>query len=90
MKTLSVATEEFRSVFANIGESNDNAGLFPFQFIKDVRRGISGLGFGPAFDGKKAAATPDKITAEWRVSRRRFLSELERGIPLKPDSRYLK
>jgi hypothetical protein len=90
LKALSIATEELRAVFVNIGEDGANVGLFPFESIKSIHDKISLLGFGTKFDTEQAKITRREIIELWKKLRKHFLSELERGLPANADSPYLK
>ena len=88
-KTLSVAIEEVRGVFTNIGESEENIGYFPFDGIKDIQRIISSLYFGEAVSIEKSTASRAEIIAKWKELRKKFLADCARGAPMRPDNRYL-
>lgn len=90
LKALSIATEELRAVFVNIGDDGANVGLFPFESIKSIHDKISLLGFGGGFDTEQAKITRREIIQLWKKLRKTFLSELERGLPANADSPYLK
>ena len=89
-KGLSVVIEELRAVFANVGERQEEAGLFPFERIKNIQSTISKLGFGEGVTPEMARAARAEIVGTWKLLRVHFLSELERGVPAKPDNPYLK
>jgi len=89
-KTLSIAIEELRAVFANIGERQKAAGLFPFEKLKTIQSTITTLGFGEGVTPQMARDARAEIVGNWKLLRGHFLSELERGVPAKPDSPFLK
>lgn len=89
-RSLSIAIEELRAVFANVGEREDQVGQFPFEKIKLIHGVVSKLGFGEAATTEAAKAARAEIIGAWKLLRIHFLSELERGVPAKPDSPYLK
>ena len=89
-RSLSVAIEELRAVFANIGEREREVGLFPFEKIKKIQSTISKLGFGVAVTPDLARNARAEIIGNWKLLRSHFLSELERGVPVNPDSPFLK
>lgn len=88
-KSLSVAIEELRGVFLNIGQSGGDVGLFPFESIKNIQKAISSLRFGEAVTPEKAAQARGEIIKNWKKLREHFLSECARGVPIKPDSPFL-
>jgi hypothetical protein len=90
LKSLSAVTEELRSVFCNVGESQGKVGLYPFERIKTIHAVVSRLGFGEAFTAESAREARAAIVANWKKLRVYYLGELERGIPANPDSPYLK
>ena len=90
LKGLSVATEEVRAVFSNVGEAERRIGLFPFEGIKRVHNEISGLGFGEAFTTERACEARQKILAHWQDLRWHYLTELERKAPTHPHCSFLK
>ena len=76
--------------FVNLNSRGGTIGLFPFEKLKDIHRVVSRLGFGP--DVLPACCDQArKSTVElWRDARSSFLAELERGVPVSPDSPFLK
>lgn len=90
LKSLSSLIEEIRSVFLNIGESEERAGLYPFEGIKKIHKAISNLGFGEKLNLDDRKRTRDTIVKEWKVVRRCFLFECARGTAVNPHSPYLK
>jgi hypothetical protein len=85
-----VAIEEVRGVFANVGAAERCIGLFPFEGIKAIHKRISCLGFDDGFSREAADVARREIEEGWKEHRWRFLTELERGAPVQPDSPYLK
>ena len=90
LKALSVAIEELRAVFSNVGETQADVGLFPFEKIKTIQSVVSRLGFDDTSTPEAARAARAEIIDSWKLLRYHFLSELERGIPARPDSPFLK
>jgi hypothetical protein len=90
LKAISSVTEELRSVFSNVGESEGKVGLYPFERIKTIHAHVSRLGFGVAVTATSARETRAAIVENWKQPRVYYLGELERGIPANPDSPYLK
>ncbi|WP_157379456.1 hypothetical protein [Burkholderia ubonensis] len=89
LKGLSVAIEEIRGVFANVGEAERRVGIFPFEGVKDIHKAISRLGFGDAFSRASADGARREIVQLWKRLRRHYLCELERDAPHQPDSPFL-
>lgn len=89
LKGLSITMEELRAVFENVGEGESRIGLFPFESIKSIYGKVSDLGFGAQFKPKEAKQAREEILILWKKLRSHYLSELERGIPVRPDSPFL-
>ena len=89
LKGLSVAIEEVRGVFANVGAAEQCIGLFPFEGLKEIHKKISRLGFDERFEREAADGARREIVEGWKEHRRSFLTELERDTPVRPDSPYL-
>jgi hypothetical protein len=90
LTTLTVTIEEIRGVFSNVGEAEFAGGIYPFEGIKEIHRLVSKLGWGNEFTTEQAEVTRREIVSQWKLVRDHYLSELERGVPVKPDSPYLK
>lgn len=88
-RSLSIAVDEVRAVFANIGEGEGKIGLYPFEGLREIQDATSSFGFGEAADAARGAATRKEITRKWKEVRRHFLAECARGYPLNPHSPYL-
>ena len=89
LRTLSLATEETRAVFSNVGEGQDRVGLFPFESIKLIHGKVSRLSFGSDFKADQAVVARREIVGLWKKLRSHYLSELERGVPARIDSPFL-
>ena len=87
-KSLSAVIEEVRGVFANIGETDDDGGLYPFEGLKTILTIISELGFGAEVPSSAAKEARNKILEAWKKTRHALLSELPRGVPIRPDSPF--
>ncbi len=85
---LSIATEELRAIFINIGEGRERIGLYPYESIKTIHAQISCLSFGTQFTGKNAKVARHKIVASWKEFRKHYLNELERSVPTDIDSPF--
>ena len=89
LRALSIAIEELRGVFSNIGEAAAVAGVYPFDNIKLIYIKISNLGFGERFNPSEASRARCEIVDLWKELRRHYLNELERGLPAETESRFL-
>jgi hypothetical protein len=89
LKGLSYVMDELRGVFANVGEDDENIGLFPFESMKNIQKEISALGFGDNFKKGNCKTARDTILEYWKKLRNSFLYELERGVPVKVDSPFV-
>ena len=85
---LSIAIEEVRGVFVNLGENDSEIGLYPFEPIKDIRGLISDLGFGESFNKKIANESRKKVFALWKDVRKEILKEFDREEPTFPHSHW--
>lgn len=85
---LSIATDELRGVYKNIGESSKNVGLYPYEPIKDIHKVISRLGFGN-LDEKNRITARRQVVGHWKSIRSNFLDEFDRAVPTKVVSAYI-
>jgi hypothetical protein len=85
---LSIATDELRGVYKNIGESSKNVGLYPYEPIKDIHKVISRLGFGN-LDEKNRITARRQVVGHWKSIRSNFLDEFDRAVPTKVVSVYI-
>lgn len=90
LREISMAIDEVRGSFKNVGEAEGKIGLYPFEDLKDIHKIISGLGFGDAFKSGEVAEARTQIGKCWGKVRQPFLSEFERHEPTKPSSRYIR
>jgi hypothetical protein len=89
LSELSVAIEEVRGVFKNVGESQNQRGIYPFEAIKTIHRAISDLGYGSEFSNDRARRARATIIPAWKKGRAQLLRELDRDFPTYPESPYL-
>jgi hypothetical protein len=85
---VSVAIDEIRGVFRNLGESESKIGLYPYEPIKDIYVLLTSLGYGPAFQSASAEATREKMFALWKDARIELLKEFDREEPTFPHSHW--
>lgn len=79
--SLSAAIEETRGVFMNLGEKNNEIGLYPFEPIKDIFGLISDLDYKKQLTEAERKNIRDKISALWADMRRELLKEFDREVP---------
>jgi hypothetical protein len=85
---ISVAIDEIRGVFCNLGESGVDDGLYPFEPLKDIHREVAELGWGDSFDPQPAKLARQRIFALWKDARRELLKEFDREEPEFPHSHW--
>ena len=85
---LSAAIEEIRGVFKNIGETDAEVGLYPFEPIKDIFGLISDLGYGHKLTEEQRQEIRTKVYALWSDARKEFLKEFDRELPAFPHSHW--
>lgn len=78
---LSVAIDEVRGLFCNLGEGPRERGLYPFEPIKSIYTEILTLEFGDKFDATRATESRDRIFALWKDVRTELLKEYDREPP---------
>ncbi len=86
LKVLSVAIDEVRGVFKNLGESDKTIGLYPFEPIKDIYGLTKDLGL--SVDTEQKDEVRQKIFALWREARKELLKEFDREVPTFPHSHW--
>lgn len=84
MYALSKAVDEFRAVFENVAESDDDVGFFPFEELKSIRKELDKLGFGSKFTPAEAKLARDRIVVHWKTMRLYLLKEFDRDQPTWP------
>lgn len=89
LRTISIAIDEVRGVFMNLGEKPDHVGLYPYEPIKDIHVMISKLGYNKAIPEKERNETKDKIFKLWGDMRRDLLREFDRAEPTFPHSHWV-
>ena len=85
---LSVAIDEFRGVFCNLGETETKRGYYPFEPVKDMHRLIAELGYGKDFKADGAAACRAHVLRLWEDVRKELLKEFDREEPTFPHSHW--
>jgi hypothetical protein len=85
---LSAVIDEVRGVFKNLGETDKEIGLYPFEPLKDIFKLVQALKPETTTTEQQKHETKKRIDAHWRQLRTKFLRELERSEPDHPESRY--
>ncbi len=80
---LSVAIDEVRGVYMNVGESGGNVGLYPYEPMKSIYSVIHNLGYGQLDPATRKQAR-ENIVRHWQSIRTAFLSEFDRAEPTTP------
>lgn len=78
---LSIAIDEVRSLFCNLGENDKSIGLYPFEPLKNIFNLISEMSFGKSFNKSSATEDRKKIFVLWRDMRKEILKEFDREEP---------
>jgi hypothetical protein len=93
-RKLSIAIDEIRGVFMNIGESDETSekigkGLYPFESMKDIHQLITVAGFGESTSPEALSVVRQKMFALWKEVRDALLKEFDREEPTHFDSHYV-
>jgi hypothetical protein len=78
---LSCTIDEVRGVFMNLGESEKERGLYPFEPIKDIYYIIRNLDCNNKTSEQERENVRKKINALWGEVRKELLKEFDREIP---------
>lgn len=82
-RPLSIAIDEMRGVYRNVGESTSSIGLYPFEPLHDMRRALEALQAQPYDRGSSNAARAE-VQRAWDALRFRFLDEFAPPEPTAP------
>jgi hypothetical protein len=80
--SLSHAIDEMRGVYRNVGETDSDLGLYPFEPLHDMRRSLELLGRDPTV--AQARETQTQVNQAWESLRFSFLKEFEAPEPTNP------
>jgi hypothetical protein len=80
---LSQVIDEMRGVYKNVGESDAELGLYPYEPLHDMRKVLRDLGPGPSSEAEREEARR-KLGGAWDSLRYRFLPELGRADAPEP------
>ena len=86
---LSIAIDEVRGVFCNIGETDAATGFYPFEPLKDIHGLVVKMGYADGFCAQDAALFRSKIFALWKDARKEILKEFDREEPTFPHSHWV-
>ena len=86
-RTLSRAIDAVRGVYRNVGETEGQVGLYPFEPLHDMRKTLDGLGFHDPDPARREAARARIITS-WNALRWAFLREFSTPEPPHPITAY--
>jgi hypothetical protein len=73
-RALSKAIDSVRGVYRNVGETEHQIGLYPFEPLHDMRKALDELGFSDSRPEKREA-TRRRIVQAWNALRWAFLKE---------------
>lgn len=80
---LSLAIDQMRGVYRNVGESRDAIGRFPFEPLHDMRRTMEELKWKDPAEARREKARAE-IDQAWNVLRWKFLHEVSAPFPDEP------
>jgi len=80
---VSRAIDEVRSVYRNVGESDERVGVYPYEPLQDMLRALTQLGFGAPTDGQRANCRA-RVVRAWNALRYEFRREFEPPEPSHP------
>jgi hypothetical protein len=80
---LSLAIDQMRGVYRNVGESDDAIGRFPFEPLHDMRRTMEELKWQDPAEPRREKAR-DEIETAWNTLRWKFLHEVSAPFPDEP------
>ena len=89
LRAISVAIDEVRGVFANLSESEQEVGLYPFEPIKDIYALIHDLGYAHDTAKEKRDKIREQIFALWHGARQELLKEFDRETPTFSHSHWV-
>jgi hypothetical protein len=80
---ISLAIDEMRGVYRNVGEHGDALGRYPYEPLQDMARALTQLGYGEPSDGQRANCRARVIRA-WNALRYDFRREFRPPEPSHP------
>jgi hypothetical protein len=81
--SLSMAIDEMRGVYKNVGETTNYRGLYPYEPLHDMRKALEHLGYGSR-DPNHAKLAGERIMQAWYALRPKFLAEFDPPEPTDP------
>jgi hypothetical protein len=79
-RCISIAIDMMRAVYRNVGETEQEIGLYPFEPMHDMRRALDELGFANMSPEKQKEAR-ERILSAWSAFRWSFLREFSAPSP---------
>ena len=86
-RVLSKSIDSVRGVYRNVGETEKDIGLYPFEPLHDMRKALDELGFGDGGPDKRRAARR-RFIRSWNALRFAFLEEFAMPKPPHPITAY--
>jgi len=80
---ISIAIDETRGVYRNVGETGTELGRYPYEPLQDMLRALTQLGYGEPSDGQRANCRARVIRA-WNALRLEFRREFRPPEPSHP------
>ena len=88
-RALSLAIDEMRGVYKNVGEDDNNVGRFPYEPLHDMRKALEELGWGDEKCNEAALAKAEAaIDQAWNSLRLKFLAEFDPPEPTDPITEH--
>jgi hypothetical protein len=89
MKKLSVAIDDFRSLYSNLDEDSKSVGYFPFEGLKNIHSALGAFYFGEDFSPEVRISVRNCVSRTWKQVRTPIVAEFDRPVPSKYDSPYV-
>lgn len=80
---ISIAIDEMRGVYRNVGETPERLGLYPYEPLHDMLRALTQLGYGEPTDGQRANCRA-RVVRAWNALRYDFRREFRPPEPSNP------
>jgi len=80
---VSIAIDEMRGVYRNVGEHGQALGLYPYEPLHDMLRALTQLGYGEPSDGQRANCRA-RVVRAWNALRYDFRREFRPPEPSHP------
>jgi hypothetical protein len=80
---VSIAIDEMRGVYRNVGEHGEALGDYPYEPLQDMLRALTQLGYGEPTDGQRANCRA-RVVRAWNALRYDFRREFRPPEPSHP------